>query len=72
MGWEVQEHGMILFCFSEGIGNCAEAIPLYLALKDKYEVDVAYVNQYPTDSIEKASFVPCMRLWNLRFKNWTE
>ena len=49
----------MLFVFQEGIGNVAEAIPLYLALREKFEVEVVYLKQYPTDNMEKASFVPC-------------
>ncbi len=44
----------ILFLASEGIGNCAQMIPLYLALVDKHEVDVGDIKQYETDSAEKA------------------
>lgn len=52
----------ILFVISEGIGNVAQTVPLYLAIKEKHDVDVAYLKQYPTDNIESMRFFPSEEL----------
>ena len=51
----------LLWIISQGIGNVAETIPAYLNLKNKLgeeNIDVRYMPQYGTDSMEKASFYP--------------
>ncbi len=49
----------ILFIFNQGIGNVCQQIPVYLALRDKHEVDVAFLKQSEQDSMENVSIVPC-------------
>ena len=48
----------LLFVLDSGIGNVTQCIPLYLALKEHYDIDVAYMKQSPNESAEFASFFP--------------
>jgi len=50
----------ILFVLHYGGGNVIQTIPAYLQLvKARYEVDVVYLKQYPTESSSVTDLFPC-------------
>ena len=48
----------ILFELNQGWGNSCQMVPLYMNLKDKYDVDVCYYKEYETDSVKSVEWFP--------------
>lgn len=63
----------ILYILNNGMGNCVQMIPLYLSLKDAgYEVDVAYLKVYPTDSAKSVAVFPCNIIEEIGYSDISE